>query len=528
MTIPAARLRADRVDSLFASFDHSHSPGVAVGVAIDGNPVYRKAFGLAQLEPSTAILPTTRMRIASVTKHFTCLAYLLLCEDGRASIADPLQKHLPELAATTYPVTMRQVMAHTSGLRDACDWFFYDTRKRSSSTDVLRCYQHIADRNAVPDQSWRYNDGAYLLLGLAIERIYDQPLEEVFRSRIFAPLGMRDTLLSRWDTQAVPDSADTYIRGSDGVFTRTFRFTEGVGQGGLLSSIDDMLRWLAHMDTPVVGTRETWQLIKSPQHLANGTSTGYGFGLISSRYHDVETLWHSGMVMGGKSQMLKVPAANLDIVVIANRHDVSAVELANSVLEACLPGLCKEAVRTATPVNGTFRSVSSDRLVRLFAKGPLQIVSVDGIDLAFSRPTDEAKVLRPVADSAYRMQSVVLVDSVTNPAEIDFCDYGNSERLIAVSAATPARLGEIPGRFRSGFAGTEAVISHDRPGLSLRTVGPFGSTEYQLQHLVDQVWRARGGGAPALGGILSFNSTADEFRLTTNANRAVVFSRTVG
>src|SRR5262245_34637843 len=104
-----------KIDAIFASYNQCHLPGMAVGIAVRGKPVYRKGFGLASLELPLVLTPATRIRIGSTSKHFTCLAYLLLCEEGRAAIDDPLGKHLPEVHPIARAVTMRQLMGNISG-----------------------------------------------------------------------------------------------------------------------------------------------------------------------------------------------------------------------------------------------------------------------------------------------------------------------------------------------------------------------------------------------------------------------------
>ena len=109
------------IDSIFSPVDQCHLGGAAVGIAIGGTPIYRKGFGLASMELPVVLSPSIRMRIGSVTKHFTSLAYMLLCEDGRAGIDDPIRKFLPHLNPVCHDISMRQLMSHVSGLRDSCD-----------------------------------------------------------------------------------------------------------------------------------------------------------------------------------------------------------------------------------------------------------------------------------------------------------------------------------------------------------------------------------------------------------------------
>jgi CubicO group peptidase (beta-lactamase class C family) len=138
-----ARFDARRVDAIFAPLDQCHLPGAAVGIAIGGRPVYRKGFGLANMELPQLLSPSMRMRIASMTKHFVCFAYLLLCEDGKAGVDEALGQHLPELHSVARGVTARQLMSHTSGLRDVIDigWQFGGCGRPVLAADLLALYR---------------------------------------------------------------------------------------------------------------------------------------------------------------------------------------------------------------------------------------------------------------------------------------------------------------------------------------------------------------------------------------------------
>jgi D-aminopeptidase len=287
-----ATLDAGTVDAIFAAVDQCALPGAAVAIAIDGIPVYRKGFGLANMELPVALGPSMRMRIGSTTKHFVSLAYLLLCEAGLAELDDEIGKYLPELHEANRHVTMRQLMSHTSGLRDifAITMNFHGTGRPVTDREMLAYYETIDDFDFEPGTHWSYNNGGYLLVTAAIERLTGEPLEEMLRTRIFEPVGMHDTLLRRWDSDFVPNSATLHMVGGKTGYSRDYMGMEMSGAGGLVATMDDMLRWLKHMDAPVVGSAKTWETIKTPHRLARGTSTGYGLGLITGDYRGIGTL----------------------------------------------------------------------------------------------------------------------------------------------------------------------------------------------------------------------------------------------
>ena len=331
---------AARIDALFAAYDSCHAPGVAVGIAIRGRPVYRRAFGLANIELGQTLSPGIRMRIGSTTKHFAALAYMLLVEEGLASLDDPVRRHIPEMSpAVADGVTMRQLMSHTSGLRCSLDLSMQlnGLGHFMSHPDTLDLFAAQDTVNFAPGTSWSYNNGGYTALSVAIERLTGQRLEDVLRERIFQPVGMTDTLLRRVDSDFVPNSATLHMLGGDGSFTRDYLGMEVSGEGGMVSTVDDMLRWMAHMDHPVVGTPGTWAAMKTPYVLENGYSTRYALGLSVGGYRGQTTIEHGGTVMGGGCQMIKAVEAGLDIIVIANRAGVDAMSLADRIIDACVP-----------------------------------------------------------------------------------------------------------------------------------------------------------------------------------------------
>ena len=516
-----------RIDALFASIATSHSPGAAVGIAVDGLPVYRKGFGLASAELPLVLSPSMRLRIGSTTKHFTALSTLLSCEAGKARSGDPIRRYVPELHPVADAVTLLQLMTHTSGLRDVQDivWQLSGTGRAVGVSELLALYRDIPDVNAAPGETWTYNNGGYLLLSVALERIHGASLEEILRKQIFEPAGMYDTVLRRWDTDFLPNSATLHMTGAKGQYCRSYLGTELTGEGGIASTVDDMLRWLAHMDRPRFGSPETWEMLKRPEVLENGVSTGYGCGLITSRYRGVEILWHPGGVMGGNAQMLKVPAARLDIVVLVNRHDILGMALANQILDACLPGLDPlPAQGSGWPlVCRVFRSPTTGRVIQLSRKHDEQLVAIDGDEMPFVRDPEGA--LRPSPVWGFVRQQLILTGDQQNPDGLLFEDFGNRDTLVAVEPSADADAAAVAGRYVSSSTGTHMEIGPLEDGARLESHGRFGSTAYRLEPLSKDIWRARSEGAMPWGGILVFAGARESFRWSTGRNRGLVFTR---
>jgi D-aminopeptidase len=521
-----------RLDAIFSRFDQYQHPGVAVGIALSGTPVYRRGFGLANMELPIALGPAMRMRIGSTSKHFTSLAYLLLCEEGKAEINDPVVKYLGDLNPVTHAITMRQLMGHLSGLRDSHElaWQLSGSHEAISSEELLALYRDIDDVNAAPETTWSYNNGGYLILSAVIERITGHPLEEVLRTRIFEPVGMCDTMLRRRENDFVPNSATLHAMNATGKYEKQYLGTALAGEGGIVSTVDDMLRWLAHMQAPKVGSAATWSTLKSPQKLRNGTSTGYGLGLINGKYRGVETLSHGGGVLGGNSQMLRVPAAAFDVVVTANRDDISSSSLANQILDACIVGLepCG-AVIDGPLAQGVFRSASSGRVIQLLEKEGGQIVSIDGFEWPFVRHPDG--VLRPETIWSFVKQAVTLIGDGKRPAALKLDDFGNLDDFFAVQSSEGSDAKGMVGRYRSDSTRSEAEISSSGGVAHLTLHGPFGVVAYGLECLGDGLWLAKSGKAIPWNAVLSFDPVENGFRCSSLRTRGLFFrrvSRTLG
>jgi D-aminopeptidase len=528
-----------KVDAIFADIDQCHLPGAAVGIAIGGRPVYRKGFGLASMELPVVLSPSTRMRVYSITKHFTCLSYLLLCEEGKARVDDSVAKYFPELHPVTQEVTMRQLMGHTSGLRDVKTiWAQFSGMQRDVPIgDFLCLYRDIDDLDFAPGTSCSYNNGGFLLLTAAIEKITSQRLEEVLRERVFEPIGMHDTLLRRFDNDFVPNSATMHMTRAVGSFDRSYAPGERAGEGAMVSTVDDMLRWLAHMDAPVVGSAATWQLMKAPQRLANGTFTSYGMGLMTSRYRGVEVLHHGGGGMGANAQMLKAAACGLDIIIMVNRHDVSGIALAEKILATCLPGVEPVGEPAAHALaTGTFRSSKTGRVIQLgsslssdflWAKGNRQMASIDGTDMLVE-PDDEG-VLWPIGAYAVTKQGLKLIGDRESPSAIHLNDFGMLDELPRVQRpAAEVTMNAMAGRYKSSATHTEATISSTDEDVRLHTVGRFGTAEFKLERLANGIWRARSTNTMTpWGGILSFEDDGAAFRFSSFGLRALPFHRVI-
>jgi len=386
-----------------------------------------------------------------------------------------------------------------------------------------------------------------MIVSQVIERVTGRGLEDFLRENVFLPIGMWDTVVRRWDTDFLPNSATPHTTTGNGRFEKRYFGVDPAGAGSIMSTADDMLRWLAHMDRPVVGCPETWSLIKTPQILANGVSTGYGFGLSRGRYRGVEILGHQGGWIGGNSHMVKVPEANLDIIVIANRSDVSSPVIVNAILDACISDLTAEpdalcagqassmwrtdqdtSLKSQTGTAGltvrcNLQSPRTKRVVQLFGRNGHQIVSIDGYDIPFRRSSEREFV--PIAVWNHNEQSVSLLGDPVAPESLLFRDLGEVDEFKPIPAAQDGDVGRIVGRYTSHPAGIVSEISAKDAGPHLDVQSRFGTMSYSLEPIGSGLWRVNSEISGFLDAILRFGNGDDSFSINSGTGVALAFRR---
>lgn len=315
--VPDAALAA-HVDRLMADYQ-GQVPGASVLVLKDGEPLVRQSYGLADVERGTAAVPATNYRLASITKQFTAAAILLLAEDGRLGIDDPVKRWLPSLPPAADDVTIRHLLSHSSGLIDYEEVMPGSPPEQLRDTDVLRLLESQDRTYFPPGSDYRYSNSAYALLALIVERASGETFQDFLRERIFEPLGMDNTIAYVAGGPPVPNRAYGHSL-VDGGWTRTDQSPTSavLGDGGIYSSIDDLARWDAALYDGRLLSDASRAMAFSPQVAVDDEFgvDAYGFGW---RIGD-GTLWHSGETIGFRNVIVRWPERRLTVVVLTNRN----------------------------------------------------------------------------------------------------------------------------------------------------------------------------------------------------------------
>jgi CubicO group peptidase (beta-lactamase class C family) len=234
-----------RVDSIFAAYAKPDSPGCALGVIRNGNFIYRKSYGLANLELGVPLSSQSVFYMGSVSKQFTAASVVLAAEQGFLSLDDNVRKYVPELPNYGHPITLRQMLHHTSGLRDFFALLYLSGRSPAdfhSQAELLDLIVHQKGLNNIPGDEFIYSNTNYFLLGEVVKRATRKSLADYASENIFQPLGMFHTRFYDDHTVVVPGRVSAYDPGNNGYFLVDWSTSyDTVGAGGLMSSVDDLL-----------------------------------------------------------------------------------------------------------------------------------------------------------------------------------------------------------------------------------------------------------------------------------------------
>ena len=309
-----------QVDKIFSRWN-AGTPGCAVGASVKGQTVVRSGYGMADLERDVPIRPGTVFEAGSVAKQFTAAAVLLLERDGKLSLDDPVHKHIPELPDYGVAITIRQLLQHTSGLRDwealvTLSGLRYGTFRRGDG-DVLELLRRQRSLNFAPGTRWEYVNTGYSLAATIVARASGMSFADFTASRIFQPLGMTDTSWQVDLGRVIKGRALGYGE-RDGMTVVDLPILLADGAGGLLTTVDDLLRWNQNSERPIVGDAAFVRALQQRTTFADGRTHEYAFGQVVDTYRGVPEADHGGTFAGYRSYVSRYPDQQVSIAVLCN------------------------------------------------------------------------------------------------------------------------------------------------------------------------------------------------------------------
>jgi CubicO group peptidase (beta-lactamase class C family) len=333
---PGPRLDAleKKVDELLRDFDQPDAPGASVGIIRDGQVVFKKGYGLANLPEKTPADEYTNYRLASVTKQFTAMAIMILKERGRLAYGDPITRFFPDFPKVGERITVRHLLTHTSGVVDYEDLIPSDRTVPLKDRDVLELVQAQHGVYFTPGTEYRYSNTGYALLALIVERVSGQDFAIFLDENIFKPLGMNGTVAYEKGVSTVSRRAYGYKQTGSGFVDADQSLTSAVlGDGGIYTSVMDYYRWDQALYGTKLVSRKTLDEAFMPTRLADGTTIPYGFGWRLDERRGTRVVYHNGETTGFNTAVRRAPDRRLTVIVLANRTGEEAAHIADALLD---------------------------------------------------------------------------------------------------------------------------------------------------------------------------------------------------
>ncbi len=460
---------AARIDSVFGRYGAT-TPGCALMVRMNGQPAYVHTYGLASLESDVPITPHTVFNLASASKEFTAASVLLLANEGKLSLDDDVRRYVPELPSLAGPVTIRQLLTHTSGWRDYIQllvWQGHEVRDHVTARDALNVLERQRSLNFSPGTAFAYSNTGYFLLGLVVTRVSGEPLAQFAHDHIFEPLGMHDTRYVTDARDVVPGRAVAYEKAPNGTWREAMSDWELAGDGGVHSTIDDLAKWDDEFESGVVGGRALVDSLVAPEHLSTGAAVPYGLGLFVDTYGGRRRVWHNGIWAGYRSVFMRFPDARLTIIALCNAADAPSEQQGDAVADILLP---------RTPVKSTAPAWARVDGAEQFAGDYYSGATNQRVHVV----TDSGRLalpgrlpLLPVASRRFRVSGTTSeIEFVPSHGPADTMLAHNDGRTTAYHCVGPplARgdFGQYAGRFWSDELGVGYTVVYAADSLHLR------------------------------------------------------------
>ncbi len=329
----------ERVDRLFANVDNENSPGAVIAILQDGEVIYSRGYGMANLEYDIPVTPETIFHVASVSKQFTAYAIAQLADDGFLSLDDDVRLYVPEFPDFDETITIRHLIHHTSGLRDQWEllamagWRLDDVITREH---ILKMLKHQRELNFTPGEEYLYSNMGYTVLAEIVEQVSGKSFQEWTDENIFKPLDMHNTHFHSDHRHIVPNRAYSYAPLREGGFQKSVLNYANIGATSLFTTVDDLACWLLNFDSHVIGNERVFNTMLQQGRLNNGERIDYAYALQVVDYRGAQLIGHGGADAGFRSYVGRFPENGFAVVVLSNLSGISPQQIALDIADIFL------------------------------------------------------------------------------------------------------------------------------------------------------------------------------------------------
>lgn len=348
---------ADTIDRFVRSeMERQQIPGVAIAVVKHGKIVKARGYGIANIEHSVPVIPETVFQSGSIGKQFTAAGVLLLAEEGKLRLEDPIGRYLTNSPPAWQGITVRNLLNHTSGIPDYDTQKGYNLRQDYTEEDLATLAAGLK-LDFPPGSDWKYSNTGYVLLGIIVHRVTGQFYGDFLQERIFRPLGMTSTRVIN-ETNIIPHRAAGYelIGGQIKNQTWVSPSLNTTADGSLYFTVLDVAKWDAALYTHTPLSARIREQMWTPAKFGNGATTslrleagsyGCGWGLDTVAGHRI--VRHSGQWQGFETFIIRYLDDGLTVIVLCNLSPANPSYIANGVARRCLAGLKGQSIADPDP-----------------------------------------------------------------------------------------------------------------------------------------------------------------------------------
>jgi CubicO group peptidase (beta-lactamase class C family) len=312
-------------------------PGLSIGIAQEGELIYTKAFGYSDLEHQVPVNLHTVFEIGSVSKQFTATAIMLLVEQGKLKLDDPIQMHISNLPGEWFGITIHHLLTHTSGIPDyeAIEGY-YNYRNRYTPEEIIQS-AHSLPVDFKPGEGFFYSNTGYFLLSLIIEKTSGLSFEDFLNQEIIDPLNMTETGVTD-PIKIIPNRAEGYYL-SKGELKNTdaSNLSSTLGAGGIISSMTDLVKWENALNNNKIIDKASQDKMWTKGILNNGNETSYGYAWSLGTYKGQKRQSHSGQMHGFVTHVIRLPDYDYVLILLTNRYQIGLGDIIDEAMQTFIP-----------------------------------------------------------------------------------------------------------------------------------------------------------------------------------------------
>src|SRR5262245_43602298 len=444
---PVATTPEGKVDQAAAQL-YKDTPGAVVGVIKGGKLTFVKGYGAADLTYGMPFTPETPTNIGSSSKQFTGFALALLASRGKLSLDDDVRKHIPELKDFGKKITVRHLLSHTTGYREFINTLIIEGRQvlegdYIASDEVVKVINRQPALQNEPGAEFNYNNSAFSLATIVIERVSGRPFPEFMREEVFLPLGMTKTWVRANPGQIIPGRSIGYLAGEGG-FREVRDLHASQGAGGIHTTPGDVAKWMRNLKTGELGGPAVIKELTTSFVLNNGSPSNYGKGVFLDTNRGLRRWQHGGNDVAHSSTFVYYPDLDAGYVVFSNYQGVPG-GIANVVADAFFGQQMTAAAQRPTATTAAAASSGVDvpaATLRRYA-GKYEMTTLGGLLLTVELQEGQLRLQLPGQPALQlRPTSMTLFEVVGAPAKIAF----NTTADGSVEGITFEQDGQHPGK----------------------------------------------------------------------------------